>query len=366
MTVGSALSLQPPPSIDAISAEWMTAALGGNFPDTQVTSVTVGTVIHGTATKVRLLLSYNDAGHRHRLPPTMWLKAGYEPHAEQQMAVYAGETCFYRDLAAELAIGCPTAYFSHTDERTAGSTLILEDLMARNATFGRATTPVTPDQAAAVLDLLSTLHARYWRDPYLDTLGWLNGGGVLLDSGVPEMVYGQANFDRMLTLPRGAFIAPELRDRERQQKLLIRLLEHDRDHALCLVHGDPHLGNSFWLPDGSPGFLDWQTAMHGYWAHDIAYFIVASLTIADRRHAERDLIAHYLTRMAEKGVTELSFDAAWLDYRRHAFYALCYAYCPPELQVEDICVANAERISAALLDLQSMAAWDEPEINPRS
>lgn len=353
------IPIQPPASIEAISAEWMTAALGMNFPGTQVTSVTIGTVIHGTATKVRLLLTYNEAGHRHRLPPTLWVKAGYEPHAEAQMAVYAGETCFYRDLAPQLDIGCPRAYFSHTDPISSGSTLILEDLMARNATFGIAMNPVSPTQAAAVLDLLSTLHARYWRDPYLDTLDWLNGGGVLLDSGVPDMVYGPANFDRMLGLPRGAFIAPELRDRERQHALLIRLLEYDRDHSCCLVHGDPHLGNSFWLPDGSPGFLDWQTAMHGYWAHDVAYFIVASMTVEDRRHAERDLIDHYLRRMREKGVAELGFEAAWHDYRRHAFYALCYAYCPPELQVEEVCIANAERVSAALLELRSMEAWDE-------
>lgn len=351
--------ISPPESIEAISAEWMTAALRINFPGTEVTSVTIGTVIHGTATKVRMLLTYNDEGHRHRLPPTMWLKAGYEPHSEQQMAVYAGETCFYRDLAGDLQIGCPTAFFSHTDSVTSGSTLLLEDLMARNATFGNATRPIDPAQAAAVLDLLATLHARYWRDPLLDALGWLNGGGALLESGVPEMVYGKANFDRMLTLPRGAFIDPALRDRGRQHALLVRLLEYGRDHAHCLVHGDPHLGNSFWLPDGKPGFLDWQTAMHGYWAHDVAYFVVTSLAIADRRHAERDLIDHYLRRMREGGVTELSFEGAWLDYRRHAFYALNYAYCPPELQVEAICAANAERVSAALIDLRSIEAWDE-------
>ena len=178
-----------------------------------------------------------------------------------------------------------------------------------------------------MLDLLSSLHALYWRDPYLDTLGWLNGGGVLLDSSVPDMLYNQANFDRMLSLPRGAVIVPELRHREKQQKLLIHLLEYGRDNANCLIHGDPHLGNSFWMPDGTPGFLDWQTAMYGYWTHDVGYFLAAGLTIADRRHA---------------------------------FYALGFAYCPPELQVEEVCATNAERVSAALIDLRSMEAWDEP------
>lgn len=350
-----------PATLDAVTAKWLTAALQKEYPGTEVTSVTPGTLIRGTATKLRLLLTYNDAGHQHRLPPTMWLKAGYEAHSDRQATVYAGETCFYRDLAAGLEIGCPTAYFAYTDAQDGASALLLEDLMARNATFGHATQPINPSQAAAVLDLLATLHARYWRDPFLDTLGWLGGRGVLLDLGVPDMVYDAANFERMLALPRADFIPPELRDRERLHALLVRLLEHDRDHATCLVHGDPHLGNSFWLPDGAPGFLDWQTAMHGHWAHDVAYFIVGSLTVADRRHAERDLIAHYLQRMAEHGVREMSFDAAWRDYRRHAFYALCYAYCPSELQVEEVCIANAERVSQALLDLRSHEAWNEAD-----
>jgi hypothetical protein len=348
-----------PTGIDAVTADWLTAALGPAYPGTIVTSLTVGTIIHGTATKVRLLLTYNDAGHRHRLPPTMWLKAGFEAHTDRQATVYAGETAFYSDLAAGLQIGCPTAYYAYTDTQTNASALLLEDLMARNATFGRATQPISAAEAASLLDLLATLHARYWRDPYLYTLDWFGGRGVLLDLDVPGMVYSADNVARMLTLPRARFIPHQLRDHGALHALLVRLLTYDRDHAICLVHGDPHLGNSFWLPSAVPGFLDWQTAMHGHWAHDVAYFVVGSLTVADRRHAERDLLAHYLQRMKEHGVIELTFDAAWLEYRRHAFYALCYAYCPPELQTEEVCIANAERVSQALLDLNSREAWDE-------
>lgn len=52
----------------------------------------------------------------------------------------------------------------------------------------------------------------------------------------------------------------------------------------------------------------------------------------------------------------MHFDDAWLDYRRHVFYAFCMAICPPELQVEAVCEANAERVSAAILDLRSLEA----------
>src|SRR5271167_3454811 len=96
-----------PGTMDQITADWLTSALSKKYPGTVVTSVFRGTVIHGTATKIRLLLSYNADGHAHRLPPTIWLKGGYEPHSEQQIPIYAGETCFYRDLSESLDIVCP-------------------------------------------------------------------------------------------------------------------------------------------------------------------------------------------------------------------------------------------------------------------
>src|SRR3546814_15399534 len=70
-----------PLRIEEITADWLSTVLAENYPGTKVTEVHVGTVIAGTATKVRLLLAYNEAGHAHRLPPTMWLKGGFIRHA---------------------------------------------------------------------------------------------------------------------------------------------------------------------------------------------------------------------------------------------------------------------------------------------
>src|SRR5258708_1007408 len=151
--VGADQPITAPGSVAEITAPWMTQALRAGFPGTEVTSVTVGTLIHGTATKVRLMLTYNDAGHAHGLPPTLWLKGGYEAHSEQQIRIYAGEACFYRDLATRLDVGCAKAFFTHSDIETTGSVLVLEDLLARNATLGHATKPVGPAEAARVISL---------------------------------------------------------------------------------------------------------------------------------------------------------------------------------------------------------------------
>ena len=50
-----------------------------------------------------------------------------------------------------------------------------------------------------------------------------------------------------------------------------------------LLHGDPHIGNTYVLPDDTVGFLDWQMARSGNFALDLGYFLQGALTIEDRR-----------------------------------------------------------------------------------
>jgi aminoglycoside phosphotransferase (APT) family kinase protein len=52
-----------------------------------------------------------------------------------------------------------------------------------------------------------------------------------------------------------------------------------------LLHGDPHIGSTYVLPDDDVGFLDWQMARRGNWSLDLGYFLQGALTIEDRRAA---------------------------------------------------------------------------------
>ena len=63
-----------------------------------------------------------------------------------------------------------------------------------------------------------------------------------------------------------------------------------------LLHGDPHLGNTYLLPSGEVGFLDWQVARRGNWSLDLGYFLQGALTVEDRRRSERDLLRSTQTR----------------------------------------------------------------------
>lgn len=353
--------LAVPTALADIDAGWLTAALGVRYPGTTVTSVFTGTVITGTATKLRLLLTYDETGHERLLPPTLWLKAGLEAHSGALTSIYAGEAYFYRDLAANLDSGCPIAYFAHVDPDHGRSALLLEDLLARHVKFGNPVNPISIRQASKVLEVLAKLHARYWNDPALTRFAWLANGGALTRSGAIEQLFTPAIWQQAMDLPRSQFAKGWLRNRERVRDALMNLLAEDARNAHCLVHGDAHVGNLCFDQNDVPSYIDWQTVMAGYWAHDVAYFMVTALTIEDRRHSERDLLRHYLAMLTQyrssASMVVPEFDTAWLDYRRHALYAFGWTLCLPQWQPEEACQACSERACAAIDDLDSLGAW---------
>jgi len=346
-------------SVEEISAAWLTALLSARRPSAQVTRFRVDKVIGGTATKVRLELEYDDQGRRLGLPPSLWLKAGFEAksHTDHLRAVYLGEALFYRDLAAELDLGPPGAYGAFVDEASMQSYVLLEDLIPRHVAFGHATRPLTPEEAARVLELLAKLHARYWGGARLRSFDWLQGGGALIKSGVHDLTYGPEIWDRSAGLPRGRLMTGRMADRQEMHRIMQAVLAYDQAHAACLAHGDAQLMNLYFEPDGSPGLLDWQTVMFGHWAHDVTEFVVTALTIEDRRAAERDLVAGYVEALRRRGVPAPSHAEAWEEYGRHTAYTFHWALCQPEWQPEEVCLANAERACAAIADHDSLSRW---------
>jgi hypothetical protein len=346
-------------SVGEISPAWLTALLQPRYRGASVLGCKVETVIGGTATKVRLLLEVDRAGRDLGLPASLWLKAGFEAgsQAEHLRAIYLGEALFYRDLAHRLDLCPPRAFASVVDEGAGRSCILLEDLVPMNVRFGHAAQPLSPRDATRGIELLAKLHARFWDGSGLDAFDWLQGGGALIRSGVHDLTYSPEIWARCAALPRGRLMTGPLADRQAMHGVMSRLLAHDLERAHCLVHGDAQPMNLYFTPDGTPGLIDWQTAMHGHWAHDVTEFIVAALDIDDRRAAERGLIEHYVATLRENGVESLGLDEAWREYARHTAYTFHWALCQPEWQPEAVCVVNAERACAAIADHDSLSAW---------
>ena len=52
-----------------------------------------------------------------------------------------------------------------------------------------------------------------------------------------------------------------------------------------LLHGYPHICNTYVFPDDTVGFLYWQMSLSGNFSLDLGYFLQGALTIEDRRQS---------------------------------------------------------------------------------
>ena len=349
-----ALDLYPLPlGIDEITTAWLTAALRTRRPDVTVAAMNRVDVVEGTATKILVDLTY--AGPAGNLPARMWIKGGFADHREfvGNLGVYSGEVRYFNDVAPRYSLRQPRAYFAVAQDDPVQGILGLEDLRARGVSFARATRPMTPGQAAAGLETLADLHGRTWGRHR-------SGPGGLRMVMDPE---GEAiwqwwfnTLDQQFATPRG-FAAPvALHDPVRLHAgaIAYRAIAH-AGHD-CVVHGDAHVGNSYLERDGTVGFVDWQTAAVGRWAHDVNYFLVSALDLPDRQAYERGLLEHYLKALATYDITAPAPDDAWDDYRRSTVYGfLCWLCNSPDWQPEDVNTATYARFGSAMLDHQTYA-----------
>src|SRR3546814_8200243 len=92
----------------------------------------------------------------------MWLKGGFIRHAYTFDESFVNEAKFFATWAPEMNIHIPRAYWSGWHEGVQGLVL-MEDLAARNVSFGNATRPISIDQQAQTLELLARIDRKSTR-----------------------------------------------------------------------------------------------------------------------------------------------------------------------------------------------------------
>ncbi|MCB0942681.1 MAG: phosphotransferase [Mycobacterium sp.] len=341
---------------DEISPAWLTAALDKNFPGAEVSSVDIVLRDDGTNRRARLELSYSAGAG----PRTVFAKAVDPAHAEL-VALTSGLFHEPRLFASEvvLPLAHPDVYAAVYDEATSSFLLIMEDLTARGADPRDSTRPLTVDQAASGVQGLARLHSRYWGDRLVDEprLEWV-------ESFVPfaglELAPLDIAHERLGdTVPAEI---PALSGTELFGDIWARYITTLTTTAPTLLHGDPHIGNTYVLPDDTVGFLDWQMVRRGNWSLDLGYFLQGALTIEDRRSAERDLVEEYRSALDLPAAELPSADEVWLRYRASVAHGLAIWIATlsggDAWQRADICLAFAQRYGAAFVDLETRAALD--------
>jgi len=271
---------------------------------------------------------------------------------------YANEVAFYGNIRPELDLEAPRCFGGAYDPQTKCFGLLLEDLTERGCTFPNVTTRTTPDDIKPLLDTLAKLHARFWQSSrFSDDLAWVEthvAGDVadLMNNLAPAYIAHEVeteNFKREL-VQRLRTSAPEL-------LAGVQALQHHQSRLpQTLLHGDTHIGNTYRLPDGTAGLLDWQLMVRGYHMHDVNYFITTALSIEDRRNNERELLAYYLDRLAEAGVADVpTLEDTWLEYRRTLIWGVYIGWLttPVVNYGWEINVMNHLRLTTAYEDLET-------------
>lgn len=332
-----------PRTITDLDAAYLTGLLGRS-----VTSVSVIGGDAGTSSRARLALTGDG------VPESVFVKMAAETVATRMMGelgrLGATETRFYRELSPGL-IGVPESYGSVFDSMTGRFVIVLEDLAASSCQFPDTLHPLGKDQVGQVVQLLAKLHATYWERPP-DWLYTASGDSGALPVGQLLKVSARRIAEKTdIAVERGRYID--------DNHLAVARLIDTPPHTL--MHGDAHPGNLYFR-DGAPGLLDWQAVRRGHPSRELAYTLVTSMTTADRRAHERDLLDLYRGALAAHGGPALDRDELWQRYRQGAMYPYVAALITAGMggmQAEAIALEGLSRAVAALDDLDTVAVLEK-------
>lgn len=357
---------QIPGSASQITPEWLTDVFCRDTPGAQVTGRTILGRTLGTHERAQIELTYNQAGQDAGLPRNIFTKAlptvttrmlvGFMGHSRYEML-------FYRNLAPTLGIETPVCYHSASDKVRLSAIHVLEDLGAtKQATFGDETTLLTRDLAEDMVDLLATIHGKYYLNPALDAHRWLVNYYDWFSHGIVRV---RMDHYHAKALTAAAHVIPPdlMARREEIWPATLRAANIHRAGPRTLIHSDVHIGNWYVTGDQRMGLFDWQCVNTGHWSRDVSYALSSCLTIENRRAWERELLERYIARMQEHSGHRLDFGEAWDQYRAQTLHALtmwtqtlCHPPFQPSSQTDSMTFELLRRISTAMSDLEAIDA----------
>lgn len=332
----------------------MTSALAQHFPGAEVDDVRIALRDDGTNRRARLALSY-AAGSG---PATVFAKAVDPEHADLvalTSGLYHEPRLFSSGVA--LPLDHPTVYTALIDEDRRDFLMIMEDVVARGADPRDSTRPMSVEQVAAGVRGLARLHSEFWGERLSGNpaLGWVEPfvafeGLEYAPLHIAHERLGDSVPAEVLALDGTALFVD----------VWARYIGTLMSSTPTLLHGDPHIGNTYVLPDDTVGFLDWQMVRRGSFSLDLGYFLQGALTIEQRRSAERDLLAEYRDALRLPAEELPSADDLWLRYRASVAHGLAIWMATlsggDAWQRADICLAFAQRYAAAFVDLDTREA----------
>lgn len=361
-----------PPSADALTREWLTAALCAGHDGAQVTRIFLGESSDGTTSRRPLIVDYNEAGREAGLPTRIFCKFNGSLLSRLLTGLSgaaAAEVGFYTELRPSLEIESPLCYCAAWAPGSERSMILLEDVAAtRRVSWPDIdSTCVDRELAGSMIDTLASYHGAMWNDPRLRRWTWLRSAQEF-QATLDETVDFESR--TMVGVQRAEdFIPAEFAFRRNEIYPCLALsLERHSGSPSTLLHQDVHPRNWYVTRAGKMGLVDWQACGYGLWALDIAYALSTVLKVEDRRAWERELLERYLQQLAAAGGEAPSFNAAWLAYRQQVFHGLVFwlftlggGPLQPQMQPRVVSETMVSRTAQAVIDLESFDSFDAPD-----
>jgi Phosphotransferase enzyme family len=314
-----------------------------------------------TSGQVRIAVRYGGKGHE-GLPTQLLAKMSVPDDVvcanPEFRALLENEVNFYKRARNEMDIESPLGLGGRYEAATGRHFLLMEDISLKKPHINSMADADNPDMVARMMDCYAKLHARYWNSPrFKKDLSWLQGqvkGAMedMFDGSIRTHVQNEIARERFKAefVAEAGWSADDLYFGEKALK------RHQAKLPQTFLHGDAHMGNTYYLPDGTGGIFDWQVTCRGYGLFDVGYYLHSSLSVGGRRMYERPLLKLYLERLRAHGVKDApKMNEAWKEYRMvalHSYY-LGWLTAPRENYGFEVTVIGNHRCKAAFMDLEA-------------
>jgi thiamine kinase-like enzyme len=356
-----------PGTYEAITADWLTAVLCRGVAGAAVTDFKIADRSDGSSNRARIYLTYNEAGQRGGLPPTVFCKGAVTLKNRVLMGLATGgfgETMFFLKVRNRLDIETPQHIHAAYDPKSYAYMVVMKDLGPATH-FCNEKTVISRVHAEKIVETLAKLHGKFFQSPELgsETMPFKTWP-QFWNLNLQNFAGWEPACDKAFGMAERV-IPPRLFKR-RAEIWSATLASVERHNVLpkTLVHSDVHLGNWYIARNGDMGLTDWQVTTIGHWSRDFVYAISTTLSIADRRAWFDDLLRLYLERMTEYGAPRQSFDEALVNVRQQLMTALAYwtiTLVPtadmPAMQPPAITYELISRMATAMDDMDTLDAF---------
>lgn len=228
-----------PISYDAITREWLTAALARDHEGTVVESFTLGPKDNGTSNRRRIEITWRGPDS-HKLPASVFCKAAHS--MQNRITLSAGgtysEIYFYKEVRPDIDIEAPWGYYAEYNPRSWAAMIMLTDL-GPSTTFCNYSTTLNKAHFIEQARILARLHGRFYdsKEPFFSKiLPYKQRFENLRRVGIESACCNGFNAAKNV-------IPPRLYSREGEiWPATIKSVERNFSLTPTIVHGDVHLG----------------------------------------------------------------------------------------------------------------------------